>query len=72
MNASRVRAGLAVLPHFVGAQFPEMTLVLPATVRLTHSWWLVVHESQRDIARVRIVVDYISGLFHTHRDHLNA
>lgn len=72
MNAARAGAGLAVLPHFLGAQFPELTLVLPDTVRLTRSWWLVVHESQRDIARVRIVMDYISGLFHNYRDHFNA
>ncbi|MCJ8143925.1 LysR family transcriptional regulator [Ancylobacter sp. A5.8] len=72
MNAARSGAGLAVLPHFLGAQFPDLTPVLPDTVRLTRSWWLVVHESQRDIARVRIVMDFISRLFHAHRGHFNA
>lgn len=72
MNAARAGVGLAVLPHFLGSQFPDLVSVLPAAVRLQRSWWLVVHESQRDIARVRIVMDFISGLFQAHRSHFNA
>lgn len=71
MNAARAGAGLAVLPHFLGTQFDDLIPVLPAKVSLTRSWWLVVHESQRDIARVRIVMDFIVGLFHAHRDNFN-
>ncbi|MFD1703886.1 MULTISPECIES: LysR family transcriptional regulator [Methylopila] len=63
MNAARGGGGLVVLPRFLAAQFPDLAPVLKNSVRLKRSWWLVVHESQRDIARVRIVMDYIADQF---------
>ncbi len=69
MNAARAGAGLVVLPHFLAAAFADLEPVLPTTARLLRSWWLIVHESQRDIARIRIVMDYIAALFQSDRSH---
>lgn len=70
MNIARGGGGLAVLPHFLARQFTDLRPVLPDEVRLIRSWWLVVHESQRSIARVRLVMDYIAGLFRDSREDL--
>jgi DNA-binding transcriptional LysR family regulator len=63
MNAARAGAGLVVLPHFLASQHSDLLAVLPESVRLKRSWWLVVHESQREIARIRIVMDRLIEIF---------
>ncbi|NTB94890.1 LysR family transcriptional regulator [Agrobacterium tumefaciens] len=63
MNAARAGAGLAILPHFLARQFPDLLPVLPSTINLTRSWWLVVQEAEKDIARIRIVMDFIVSKF---------
>lgn len=68
MNAARAGAGLVVLPRFLAAQFPDLTPVLKNSVKLTRSWWLVVHETQRDIARIRIVMDRLISEFYNARE----
>lgn len=70
MNAARAHAGLVVLPHFLASQFSELVPVLPDQIRLERSWWLVVHNSQIDIARIRIAIDFIADLFRAHRTFL--
>lgn len=68
MNIARSGGGLVVLPHFLARRFADLQPVLPSEVRLIRSWWLVVHESQRSIARVRLVMDYFAGLFRDSRE----
>lgn len=60
LTAARAGAGLCVLPHFLARQFLELHLVLPDTARLRRTWWLLVHEEQQDVARVRHVIDFIT------------
>ena len=67
MNAALADAGLVVLPHFLASQFSELLPVLPSQIKLERSWWLVVHNPQLDIARIRIVMDFIADLFRSHR-----
>ncbi len=67
MNAARAGAGLVILPHFLASQFSDLTPVLRKSVMLTRSWWLVVHESQRDVARVRVVMDFLVEQFGKYR-----
>lgn len=70
MNAARAGGGLVVLPHFLARQFPDLDPVLADQVQLTRSWWIAVHETQRNVARVRIVMDYIVEIFRSNRAEL--
>lgn len=67
MNAARAGGGLVILPHFLACQFSDLTPVLRKSVMLTRTWWLVVHESQRDVARVRVVMDFLVEQFGKYR-----
>lgn len=52
-------AGLGVLPHFVARTFPGLVPVLPTSVHLARSYWLVTHADTRDLARVALLADFI-------------
>jgi molybdate transport repressor ModE-like protein len=59
VNATIAGYGLCVLPHFLARRFAELEPVLPEVVRLKRTWWLLIHEDQKDLARVRLVVDFL-------------
>ncbi|MFL5185302.1 MAG: LysR substrate-binding domain-containing protein [Microvirga sp.] len=59
VNATIAGYGLCVLPHFLARRFPGLEPVLPEVVRLKRTWWLLIHEDQKDLARVRLVVDFL-------------
>jgi DNA-binding transcriptional LysR family regulator len=54
-------AGICILPTFLAQAHPELECILPDTIELTRSFWLVVHTDIRNLARVRIVSDFIVG-----------
>lgn len=54
-------AGICILPTFMAKDHPELTCILPDAIELTRSFWLVVHSDIRNLARVRIVSDFIAG-----------
>jgi DNA-binding transcriptional LysR family regulator len=59
MGAVSGGAGLGVLPCFMARQDSELVRVLPDEVVLFRSYWLVSHAETRDVARVRLLADFI-------------
>lgn len=59
MRATVAGAGICVLPIFMAAQEPALIRVLPDQVSLDRAFWLVVHADLKDVARVRMVVEFI-------------
>jgi DNA-binding transcriptional LysR family regulator len=53
--------GAAVLPKFIAGDYPELVPVLPGEVRLVRTFYLLLHEDDRNLARVRAVADFIAG-----------
>ncbi|WP_407525893.1 LysR family transcriptional regulator [Methylobacterium oryzisoli] len=51
--------GLCVLPYFLAKQQPGLVNVLGREVVLTRTWWLLVHEDQNTLSRVRLVHRFI-------------
>jgi DNA-binding transcriptional LysR family regulator len=51
--------GVCVLPGFMADADPRLTRVLPASVSIQRSFWMVVHADLKDVARVRTTVDFI-------------
>ncbi|RXD03645.1 LysR family transcriptional regulator [Sphingomonas sp. UV9] len=45
-------AGCGILPCFIGDQMPGLVRVLPGSVDIQRSFWLVVHRDVRRIARI--------------------
>lgn len=57
--------GITVLPSFIADPMPELQRVFPDRVAV-NTGWVVYHESLRDAARVRAVVDALLGFFRAH------
>jgi DNA-binding transcriptional LysR family regulator len=51
--------GVCVLPCFMAQGQPGLVRVLPGSVTIQRSFWLVVHADLKDVARVRTTVDFI-------------
>lgn len=60
--------GIAVLPDFIGAQDPRLTRVLSDHVRVSRSFWLVVHADRRKVARIAAVIDWLDALVRERAD----
>jgi DNA-binding transcriptional LysR family regulator len=61
MTATIAGRGLCVLPRFMTANQPGLVCVLPALVSLRRSFWLTVHADLRNLARVRMIADFLTA-----------
>jgi DNA-binding transcriptional LysR family regulator len=52
-------AGVGVLPCFIARTDSSLVRVLADQVELTRSYWLVSHADTRDVARVKLLADFI-------------
>lgn len=52
-------AGLGVLPCFMARTDPDLVRLLADEIELTRSYWLVTHAETRDVARVKLLADFI-------------
>jgi len=61
-EAAKAGYGLCVLPHYVACR-PGSGLkrVLPAHISVIGSYWMTLHSDMRELARVRIVCDFIAS-----------
>lgn len=60
LAATASGAGLCVLPCFLAAGRSDLRPVLPDTVRLTRSFWLITHADLHDLAQIRATSDFIA------------
>jgi DNA-binding transcriptional LysR family regulator len=59
LNATIAGFGIAVLPHFMATAHPELRPVLPEEIRISRTFWMLMHADSKDLARIRAVADYI-------------
>jgi DNA-binding transcriptional LysR family regulator len=67
---AREGAGIAVLPHFIAGNDPQLTSVLPGAVRIERAFWLAVHEDVHATSRARAVNAFLDELFASSTDRL--
>ena len=60
-EAVRSGAGIGILHNYVAKQYPDLVRVMPDTA-IRRTYWTIFHESARDLARVRIVADFLHEL----------
>jgi DNA-binding transcriptional LysR family regulator len=65
-EAVRSGAGIAVLHDYIAGLDADLVRVLPHH-RIERSYFMVYHESARDLARVRTVADHISTVAQEHK-----
>jgi DNA-binding transcriptional LysR family regulator len=71
MFAVKAGAGIAVLPYFMASLYPDIRPVLPE-IKIIRSWWLNIHEEQKDLARIRLVADYVHKELNSKQQHLHT
>jgi DNA-binding transcriptional LysR family regulator len=59
LKATRAGAGLCMLPAFAVGAESGLAQVLPGEIRLTRTFWLVVHQDLAGLARVKAVLRFI-------------
>ncbi|WP_404367208.1 LysR family transcriptional regulator [Marinobacter sp.] len=52
-------AGLAILPAFAADPDSRLEVVLPGQIRFSRTFWMMMPEELKDIARVRVTWDYL-------------
>lgn len=62
LTATSSGAGLCILPCFLAHPVSELVPVLPTETVITRSFWMIVHEDVRTLARVRVTADFIVDL----------
>ena len=62
LNATLSGFGIAVLPHFMASDYPELKAVLPDEISITRTFWMLMHADSKDLARIRAVADYIGEI----------
>ena len=73
LRATLAGAGLCVLPQFIAAGEPGLVRVLPDSVSLTRSFWLLTHADLKNVARVRATSQFIvDEVRRAHEDFLGA
>ena len=65
-EAVRSGAGIGILHNYVARQYPDLVRVMPATA-IQRTYWTIFHESARDLARVRIVADFLHEIVRQER-----
>ncbi|MBP2230075.1 LysR family transcriptional regulator [Azospirillum agricola] len=60
MKATLAGAGLCMLPAFIARSEPALVPVLQEEVTITRSFWLIVHEDMRSMARIAVAADFIA------------
>lgn len=58
LQAVLAGAGVGILHDYLAAGQPTLKLVLPR-LKISRTYWIVVHESMRDNAKVRSVADFL-------------
>lgn len=59
LTATRSGLGLCVLPIFIAKGYPELQVVLEDEIDLCRHYWIACHHELRQVARVRIVIDFL-------------
>ena len=60
LQATAAGAGLCVLPCFLADPDARLVRVLPAEVRITRTFWMIVHSDLRDLARIQVTRAFIA------------
>lgn len=66
LDAVLAGAGVGVLPCFMARDTPLRT-VLPDEIQFTRAYWLLYAEDSRNLARIRHVADFLSGIIHRNK-----
>ena len=57
-EAVRSGAGIGILHNYIARDYADLVRVMPA-ISIQRTYWTIFHESARDLARIRVVADFL-------------
>lgn len=60
-RAAIAGGGLCILPDFIAKEDPRVVPVLRDEVHLVRSFWMVAHADLKDVARIRLTMDFLAA-----------
>lgn len=72
LNATISGFGLCVLPAYVACTAPSLVAVLPDTVSLSRSYWMVAHADVAETAQIRLTRRFMRGVMAEAGDFFNC
>ena len=72
LTATRSGLGLCVLPIFIAKGYPELQVVLEDEVDLCRHYWIACHHELRQVARIRMVIDFLRDVVSANAETFNG
>lgn len=72
LEAAKQNLGLAALPCFIADPDPSLERVRSPLSELAADLWLLTHEDIRNVARVRVFIDFVASLLQPQKDLLEG
>ena len=67
-QATVAGAGFGILPRFLADADERLIRVLPEQVRLTRTYWMIVHSDMRDVPRIKVTCEFLADEIRRSRD----
>ena len=64
LQAVREGEGVAILPRFIATKVGDLVPVLSSEIKLRRTFYLLIHEDNKNLARIRVVANYIYDRVH--------
>ncbi|MDO6965118.1 LysR family transcriptional regulator [Rhizobium alvei] len=65
-EAVRAGAGIGILHNYIARHLPDLVRVMP-DISIQRTYWTIFHESARELARIRIVADFLHEIVREER-----
>jgi DNA-binding transcriptional LysR family regulator len=65
-EAVRAGAGIGILHNYIARHLPDLVRVMP-DISIQRTYWTIFHESARELARIRIVADFLHEIVRDER-----
>jgi DNA-binding transcriptional LysR family regulator len=65
-EAVRAGAGIGILHNYIARHLPDLVRVMPE-ISIQRTYWTIFHESARELARIRIVADFLHEIVREER-----
>jgi len=62
MSAACAGAGLCILPCFMADRRPDLVRILPQSIIIVRSYWLLTHSDMLSLKRIKIASDFITSV----------
>lgn len=59
LSAGKAGYGLCILPHFIACRHGDLVPILPRTLHLERTYWLILHEELAQAPRIKVVAEFL-------------